>query len=666
VNLGPFLISIVLKSRWSVLTLWLFSLACAPFAVADPVLPNLISDHMVLQQGREIHIWGKADSAETITVSLAGNTRTTYADSSGHWSVHFAPMVSGGPFILKVAGKKTILIKDVMIGEVWIASGQSNMAFALSGSVGASEEIPKADYPNLRLFTVPKKEALDPQPDSLPAQWQPCTPDTAKEFSAVAYYFARDLHRQLNVPIGIITSAWPGSTIEEWIAPEQAQRDPQIKPMLDEWNRSEGKDFAAGRSPFDLAFDDFELVPNPSSPGKPLQISSFDDGSARNSLGGDWAYDWSDAPETTFDLVSPGHGGAGFAARVAGRIDASDDSRLTARFHLDGTPVDLSTYAGIRFWVRGSGSFRFRSLQPTITDWDDYSSSLLQASADWTPVTIWFRDLRQEGWGVSTDFTPSALKGFVIENMSAAGYPPRLASGLYQGMIAPLLQYPFRGAIWYQGESNALKAQQYRVLLPDLIKSWRSASHNSEMQFLIVQLPAHGAIPTSPTESDWAELREAQLFALKEVPGTGLAVTIDVGDPKDVHPHRKAEVGQRLALWALGSTYQKPIVYSGPLYESMAVDDGKIRIRFSHIGSALEAKVGAALRGFAIAGPDQKFYWAEAVIDGDSIIVSSPHVSSPLAVRYAWGDSPECNLFNTGGLPASPFRTDEWPRVTKK
>jgi sialate O-acetylesterase len=232
-------------------------------------------------------------------------------------------------------------------------------------------------------------------------------------------------------------------------------------------------------------------------------------------------------------------------------------------------------------------------------------------------------------------------------------------------MIAPLVQYPFRGAIWYQGESNALEGRQYRVLLPDLIKSWRSGSHNSEMQFLIVQLPNHGAVPTQPSESAWAGLREAQLLTLTQLPGTGLAVTIDVGDPKDVHPHRKAEVGQRLALWALGSTYQKPIVYSGPLYESMAVEGNKIRIRFHHIGTGLEAQ-GSALRGFAIAGADRKFYWADAVIDGNSVIASSPNVAAPVAVRYAWGDSPECNLSNKEGLPASPFRTDQWPGVTKE
>jgi sialate O-acetylesterase len=483
-----------------------------------------------------------------------------------------------------------------------------------------------------------------------------------REFSAVAYYFARDLHRELNVPIGIIESAWPGTTIEEWIASDEARHDPQIKPMLAEWTHSEGDTFTANRTPLDLEFDDFELLPDPSRPDKPLMLSDFDDGSARTALGGNWSYDWKEAPDTTFDLIAPGRGGKGFAAHISGAIDASDGSRVVVKFHQDGHPADLSAFAGLRFWVRGNGSFRFHSLQPTITDWDDYGVELMHASADWTPVNIWFRDLRQEGWGVVNDFTPSALTGFSIENVPTSGYPHRPASGLYRGMVAPLIRFPFRGAIWYQGESNALKAQQYRVLLPDLIQSWRSASQNEEMQFLIVQLPNHGAIPRVPAESAWAELREAQLLTAKQVAGTGLAVTIDVGDPQDLHPHRKAEVGERLALWALGTTYKKPIVFSGPLYDSMAMEGNKIRIRFTHIGSGLTAK-GGVLQGFSVAGSDQKFYWATAEIDGDSVVVSSPYIPAPLAVRYAWGDSPECNLYNSAGLPASPFRTDTWPAM---
>jgi sialate O-acetylesterase len=223
-----------------------------------------------------------------------------------------------------------------------------------------------------------------------------------------------------------------------------------------------------------------------------------------------------------------------------------------------------------------------------------------------------------------------------------------------------------RGVIWYQGESNALDAYAYRKLLPALIQSWRASWDEGDFPFLIVQLPNHGAIPDQPAESAWAELREAQFLTTKQVTNTGIAVTIDLGDPKDVHPHRKKEVGERLALLALGTTYKKSIVYSGPLYQSTTAEGNKIRIRFTNTGSGLEARGGEALSGFAIAGADRRFHWATAAIDGVSVVVSSPEVPAPVAVRYAWGDSPHCNLFNKDGLPASPFRTDNWPGITMK
>jgi sialate O-acetylesterase len=633
---------------------------------ADPVLPHLLSDHMVLQQGREIHIWGKADPGEMITVTLAEKTSSAQPDASGSWSVRLPAMPAGGPFTVLVRGKKTILLKDVMIGEVWVASGQSNMTFALSDSVGAAEEIPKADYPQIRLFTVPRKIAVEPQSDTLTAAWQICSPVTAKEFSAVAYYFARDLHRNLNVPIGIVESAWPGTMIEEWIDSKTLQGTQERKLDADREDSSfgAGKTSAIGRMPFNLQFDDFELIRDPSSPS--AAFSNFDDRTSRNSMGGAWSYDWQNGPDTFFDLVAPGHGGAGFAARVAGNMDGSDESRLTARFKPDNSAADLSSYTGIRFWVRGDGSFRVRTVQPTISDWDDYGTSLFQATPDWKPVVVLFRELRQEGWGITKDFAPQALTGFVVESFPASGYPPRPPSGLYEGMITPLKAYSLRGAIWYQGESNALDAYRYRKLLPALIQSWRASWNERDFPFLVVQLPNHGAIPDEPTESAWAELREAQLLTSQQVPNTGIAVTIDVGDPKDVHPHRKAEVGQRLALLALGTTYKKPIVYSGPLYQSMTVEGNKIRIRFANSGSRMEAHGSGQLAGFAIAGADRKFHWAEATIDGVSVVVSSPDVPAPVAVRYAWGDSPRCNLFNEDGLPASPFRTDDWPGITVK
>jgi sialate O-acetylesterase len=634
-------------------------------AWADPVLSTLFSDHMVLQQGREIHLWGKADAGEKVSVNLAGHTAAATADASNRWSVHLPALSAGGPFTLTIQGKKQIVIKDVMVGEVWIASGQSNMTFALENAEGAAGEVPKADYPQIRLFTVPKKIAVSPQENTLPARWQICVPDTAKSFSAVAYFFAREIHRNQNVPVGVIESAWPGTTIEEWMSPDALQADTDFKPILEEWNHATPaeKSFAENPLQFDLEFDDFVLIPTAAnSVGKVL--ANFDDGTAHTFLGGSFAYDWADAPDAIFDLVSPGRGEGGFAARVAGRLDGTQDSILAASYKLDGSPVDLTSYAGIRFWVRGNGSFRVRSRQPTITDWDDYATPVMKASADWQPVTVLFRDLRQEGWGVSLPFTQDALSGFTIQNLTTLGYAPMPVSGLYEGMITPLLPYVFRGVLWYQGESNALKAHQYRKLLPALINSWRIASHQKDLEFLVVQLPNHGATPDQPSESAWAELREAQLLALKHVPSTGLAITIDIGDPNDVHPHRKLEVGERLALWALGTIYKQPIEYSGPLYESMQIQGSEVRVRFTHVGSGLDVSNGGELRGFAVAGSDRKFHWAEARIDRDKVIVSSPVVPSPVAVRYAWADSPLCNLFSKDGLPASPFRSDDWPGIT--
>jgi sialate O-acetylesterase len=630
---------------------------------ADPAVPTLFSDHMVLQRGREIHIWGSADAGEKITVKLAGHGSDTTAGADGKWSVHLPALAAGGPFTLTIHGKKEIAIRDVLIGEVWIASGQSNMTYSLSGAEGGAEEVAKANDPQIRLFTVPKRIAVSPQENTLAAHWEVCTPDSAKEFSAVAYFFAREIHRRENVPVGVVESAWPGTPIQEWIAPEVLQSDAETRTLLDGWSHATvaEKQFAESSLPLELEFDDFELIPAATdSTAKPL--ANFDDGSARTTTGGEFAYSWGEAAGSALDLVSPGRGGSGYSARVAGTLDGTQDAILSANYKLDG-PADLTAYAGIRFWVRGNGSFRFRSRQPTIYDYDDYGMPVMKATAEWQPVTILFRDLRQDGWGVVNPLTIDSLTGFSIECLTTLGYAPMPVSALYEGMITPLLPYEFRGALWYQGESNALTAHQYRKLLPELIANWRDASQQ-DLEFLIVQLPNHGAIPEVPGESAWAELREAQMMTVEHVPHTGLAVTIDVGDPKNLHPPRKREVGERLALWALGTVYKEPIEYSGPLFEAMTISGSEARVRFKHTGTGLEAHADTVLHGFAIAGADRKFHWATARVDGDAVIVSSPEVANPVAVRYAWGDSPRCNLFNKDGLPASPFRTDDWPGIT--
>jgi sialate O-acetylesterase len=639
------------------------ALSCAK-SWAEPTLPTFFTDHMVLQRDREIHVWGKADPGEKVFVTLAGRKSDAAADASGRWSVNLRALAAGGPFILSVKGTKEILIKDVMIGEVWIASGQSNMTFSLGGSENAATDVPAANYPQIRLFTVPKKIALTSQDNTLPAHWEICNPDTAKGFSAVGYFFARDIHRKLNVPVGIIESAWPGTPIQQWINPEVLRADPELKSDVDEWDRATAaqKAFAGAGSSLDLEFDDFELLPSPPE-SRTKSIADFNDGSSRTTNGGSFQYSWTESPNTAFALTAPGRGNGGFAAQVSGTADGTTDSILSANYAEDGSSLDMSSYAGIRFWVRGSGSFRFRSKQPTITDYDDYAAPVTKATADWQPATIWFRDLRQDGWGVVSDFTANALSGFSIECLTTVEYAPMPVSSLYEGMITPILPYPVRGALWYQGESNALQAYRYRKLLPAMIRNWREAFHQNNLEFLIVQLPNHGAIPDQPADSAWAELREAELMTAKNTPYTGIAVTIDVGDPKDLHPHRKKEVGERLALWALGTTYKQPIEYSGPQYQSMKVEGSDVRLHFTH-ALGMQAQGVPQLQGFALAGADRKFHWAEASIDGDNILVRSSEVPSPVAVRYAWGDSPNANLFNKDGLPASPFRTDDWPGIT--
>lgn len=630
---------------------------------AAPRLPYLFSDHMVLQRDTGQVIWGWADPGEVIEVHLAGISHKTTTASDGRWSVTLPPFPAGGPFVLEVRGTKTLLLKDVVFGEVWIASGQSNMTYALSGAANAAQEIPKANDPELRFFTVPKRISVEPQEDTLPAAWEVSSSDTAKEFSAVAYFFARDLRRTLGVPVGVILSAWPGTQAEEWTDAAFLRRDPVLQPIMLRWEAAtkEEKAFAASPGRFSLEFDDFELL-SAKSDSPPVPFSTFDDGSSRVATGGSWTYSWQQAPDAAFELVAPGRGGHGFAARISGELTGASDSRWEVSLTSDGVPVDLSAYAGLRLWVRGNGSFVFRTLQPSVADWDNYSSPSIEATAEWKEITIWFRDLKQAGWGVREDLTLNKILGFSISVDTNLIDPARPPAGLYDGMITPLKDFRIRGAIWYQGESNTQRAFQYRSLLPSLIHGWRTAWKEGDFPFLIVQLPNQGDSPEFG-DSWWAELREAQLLTVKSVPQTGLAVTIDVGEADNLHPPRKAEIGERLALWALGTTYGRKLGYSGPLYKGMKNEGKEIRLYFDHVGSGLQAR-GDILQGFTVAGPDKRFHRAAARIEGDSVVVASPEVGIPVAVRYAWGNSPTCNLYNENGLPASPFRTDDWPGAT--
>jgi sialate O-acetylesterase len=457
--------------------------AAAEAAATDKLaLASIFSDHMVLQRDMKVPVWGTAKPGAKVSVELDENdAKTAEADADGKWKVALDPLEAGGPHTLTVsAGDEALKLTDVLVGEVWIASGQSNMEWSVEKSKDPDAEIAVADWPEIRFIDVPNQTADKPRDSFESAGWQACKPETIRKFSAVAYYFGRDLHEKLNVPIGLIGCNWGGTIMEAW----------------------------------------------------------------------------------------------------------------TSREALEASP----TFA------------------PAVT------------AADAPPKTAQDADRRKQA-------------------------PQNQPAALFNGMISTVIPYAIRGAIWYQGEGNAGRHQQYAELSKLMIADWRNRWGQGEFPFLLVQLAAY-----EPGGDNWPFLREAQLRTL-EVPNTGMAVAIDIGDKTDIHPQNKQDVGARLALAARAVAYGEDIVHSGPAFREMKADNGAIRLSFDHVGGGLRAK-SEPLKGFAIAGADGKFFPAEARIDGAQIVVSSAAVAQPTAVRYNWAAYPDGNLYNAEGLPAVPFRTD--------
>jgi len=495
--------------------------ACVSFA--DVRLPAIIGDNMVLQRDKKASVWGWAEPGEEVMVSVNWRSMkwAVTADKNGKWKFEMKSPKAGGPYEMTISGKNTITIKNILVGEVWVCSGQSNMAMSVGSSANAEWKIAAANYPKIRLFTVGRNVAEQPQSDC-EGSWTLCSPETIRSFSAVAYYFGRELHKKLDVPVGLIHTSWGGTPAEAWTRREILEKDEDFAPILKR-----------------------------------------------------------------------------YADAVARYPQAKTEHE--------------------------------------------------QKVAQWKEVV---KKARAEG--KEPPRQPRAPLG--------PGHY-RSPSGLYNAMIAPLIPHAIQGAIWYQGEANVGRAYQYRKLFPAMIKNWRNDWGQGNFPFLFVQLPNFRAVNPEPADSALAELREAQLMTLA-LPNTGMAVIIDIGEADNIHPKNKQDVGKRLALWALARNYRKKLVYSGPIYKSMKVEGNKIVLQFDSVGGGLVAGRGRALKGFAIAGADRKFVWADAKIVGDGVVVSCDEVSEPVAVRYAWADNPVCNLYNKEGLPASPFRTDDWPGIT--
>ncbi len=491
------------------LSFWALLLIAAAPGPAAVKLPRVISDHMMLQRDMPVRIWGQADPGEQVTVSFHGQRVSTRAGAGGRWEVFLAPLAAGGPYELTVSGENTVSVRDVLVGDVWVASGQSNMVWPVERSDDAEKEIATADYPRIRLFKVALKTADAPL-DDVEGEWTPCRPDTVKSFSAVGYFFARHLHRKLDVPVGVIQSAWGGTPAEAWTSLGALKAEPALHYFLDHWDEV------------------------------------------------------------------------------------------------------LASYPAAKL---------------------RYARALKQWEAEGKP----------EGRRPRPPLGPGHQHA---------------PAGLFNAMIAPLTPHAIRGVIWYQGENNAARGQGYlyRRLFQTLILDWRKQWAQGPFPFLFVQLANYARTGSG---SQWPELRQAQAMAL-ELRGTAMAVTIDIGESQDIHPKNKQDVGERLALGARHIAYGESLVYSGPLFRQLTRENNRLRVWFDHAGGGLQTRGSGPLKGFVVAGEERVFFPAEARIEGGTVVVSSSDVPAPVAVRYAWADDPENNLINAEGLPASPFRSDDW------
>ena len=653
----------------SLLSVFFFASSCSWFAkpAAEISIPSLFTDNMVLQQNQASPVWGKATPGGKVKVVFNNEKKTAVADDNGDWMVKLHPGAAGGPFELLIIGGDTTVLKNVMVGEVWVCSGQSNMEMPLAGwgkVLNYEQEVANANYPNIRLFQVRHATSLKPQEDVDAEPWQECSPETVPLFSAVAYFFGRHLFNELNVPIGLIHTSWGGTIAEAWTAPDfLAQMADFVQAMQERDNavKSEEEQRAEYEKKLQKWQQTLDSLVQRAAAGGPAWEQP-------DVIDADWAAMqlpvlWEKAGLPGFDGIVWFRKTIHIPADLAGQectlsLGPVDDQDVT---FVNGQRIGATdVYDAPRKYNIPAGVLHpgANVVAVRVLDYGGGGGIWGAAEQMWLQSAAGDRISLAGAWKYKT-------------SVSMEDVPPRPQSPdtpnrpavLYNAMLEPLMPFAIRGAIWYQGESNVGRAWQYRELFPTMITSWRTHWGQGNFPFLFVQLANWREVREQPTESAWAELREAQLLTLS-LPNTGMATAIDIGDAEDIHPKNKQEVGRRLALNALAKVYGKDVVYSGPVYKSMSIEGDKIRLSFDHVDGGLVSK-GGVLTGFAIAGEDSQFVWANAQIDGETVVVSNPEIRHPLAVRYAWADNPLCNLYNKAGLPASPFRTDDWDGVTK-
>jgi sialate O-acetylesterase len=642
-------------------------------AVAEVRLPAVIGDAMVLQRDSKIRLWGWADPGERVAIAFLGHAYKTKADRAGQWSVSFGPYPAGGPYDMSIVGKNSLKLRDILIGDVWLASGQSNMELALGGFFGlhvdnADREVAAASFPQIRLLAVQQKTA--PRPDSdttTSAGWRAVTPETVGRFSAVAYFFGRELHQRYQVPIGLIQSAWGGTVAEAWMSESALQRFPEFAKStkalsaITEEARAAYRDYAQRKTAWYRAHaqDDRGRVD-----GRNIWADPKFDSSAWPTIA---------LPQ---DFSACGKDFDGFAGTVWYRrtLNVPPDQL--------GQPVSLSLGSLVFDDVTYFNGQQVGATKGFLTS-REYVVPAKYVRAGENSIVVRLTGINEPTFACTGLFDPDGQMMAAVGTKKvpingiwsyspapdlhdfpradaitlAANPSPNAPTTLFNGMVNPLRPMRIKGVIWYQGESNVDRPAQYRSLFPALIGDWRQ-QWGYDLPFLFVQVAGFGPNKPEPADYPRAELREAQTMTLS-VPGTGMASTIDIGNEHDIHPSNKQDVGHRLALAAAKVAYGENVVDSGPTYLSMKTENQQIRIQFSNVGSGLliRDKYGYG-RGFEIAGTDGKYQWAQARLDGQDIIVSSPLVAHPTAVRYAWSNTPDGNVYNREELPAVSFRTD--------
>ncbi len=616
-------------------------------------LPRLVSDGMVLQRDAEVNVWGWATPGEKVAVEFRGKVYDATTDSAGKWSVSLAKQKHGGPFEMTIRATNQIVIRDIVVGDVWVCSGQSNMELMMmSVATRYKTEIDASENKFIRQFAVPRKYTFKgPLQDVANASWFSANPNTVLKFSAVAYFFAKDLYDRYKVPIGLINATLGGSRTESWMSEDALKQFPEY---FNEYQQYKDSTFIAK-----IESDDRKRI------GDWHRTAAQRDESYRHG--------WKTAdstPEDWKEIEVPQRWNDGELGQVNGVVWLRKEFEISksmvaaeGKLHL-GNIVDADSTFVNGVFVGATGNMY---VPRTYT----IPSNLLKPGKNSVTVRVVSTAgrggfVRDKDYRLITQDDTISLQGMwryrigtKMEPLVGPTFIMWKPGGLYNGMIGPILPYTIKGVIWYQGESNVGKAMEHYTLFPALIKNWRDKWQQGDFPFLFVQLPNFNEAQNNPSESGWAMFRESQRHALS-IPNTGMAVAIDVGEWNDIHPANKKDVGKRLAVAARPVAYDERGVSSGPMYKSMKVKGKKVILSFESIGGGLDAR-GGALKCFAIAGADGKFVWATAIVKNEVVEVWSENIEKPLAVRYAWADNPEgANLYNKEGLPASPFRTDDF------